>query len=58
MLWVCILLDEVVDMDKCNKLENKDCTFENCPIWYYKDCYEGYRESCLNPSTHLEIDLS
>jgi hypothetical protein len=36
-------------MDKCNidECKDKDCTFENCPVYYYKDCYDYAREGCL-----------
>ncbi|MDD4326162.1 MAG: hypothetical protein PHC63_07030 [Candidatus Bathyarchaeota archaeon] len=26
--------------------ETKDCTFENCPVYYYKDCYDSAKERC------------
>jgi hypothetical protein len=33
---------------KCTELENKTglCTFEDCPIFYYLDCYNEVYETC------------
>ena len=45
--------------EKCNlkDYESRDCNFMNCPVWYYKDCYDFMRTSCLNPKTIVNIEF-
>ena len=26
--------------------EKTECTFENCPIYLYKDCYDSAKDDC------------
>ena len=45
--------------DKCSlkEYETRDCTFMNCPVWYYKDCYDSARARCLKPKAIVTIEL-